>query len=722
MRNIALNRLNIITIAKGKGLLKTEILTFLSELAGLGYRVSNPELLQKADRSVFENYETTIKTLTEKRGGNVVYVPLFMGFPNKVPHGDAYFTKRIIGYAANYLGMVKEGVKLDNNFVVPKWLFDLNEFGADPITQFQTKDIYTKAIKKLKGRKKDSHIEWIDLKLAYENEAEGALEQFLLQNLYAKSSIKEALHTDIIELLTVFGVNNINPALITMKETQAFVLKSLWEKEEAEALKNIARTPTDLLRLFAALTETDISLAEKIKFPKFARRHRRWILEVLEKSANLLEDLNRYRGLWIDLGRYIHPSEYQKRFPKTAAAFDTLRNGKIITYNSLTEKWIKEGSVELLMNHLSKREGVLGRKIHELLRRFPNDTTLILTAFEKAAEKITLKNLLVLETYFKTINELEYRTVVNKKGRMIILPNNARHALTKIQLKAVLAIIQPALRKKIAAKGDWTGKNIWIDPILRDYTVPLQQRKASDGILTVGRGSQIKVDFDKVLRLFIYWKNGTESTDLDLSVIQFDEDFVYQGHVSYTELADDGIVHSGDITDAPIGAAEFIDISLKAVKKEVRYLAMQIYKYSGNNFSEIVSHAGWMMRKSVSNDMKTFDIKTVVNKFDVSGASTAATPLIVDLKNETIIFTDLYVSGASLYNNVEGSVDNASQIGRELARFTKTRPNMYRLAQLHQKARNGQKVKEKELSDITFGLKDCDYNVSDIETILSELI
>ena len=35
---------------------------------------------------------------------------------------------------------------------------------------------------------------------------------------------------------------------------------------------------------------------------------------------------------------------------------------------------------------------------------------------------------------------------------------------------------------------------------------------------------------------------------------------------------------------------------------------------------------------------------------------------------------------------------------------------------------DGQKVKEKELSDITFGLKDCDYNVSDIETILSELI
>ena len=722
MRNIALNRLNIITIAKGEGLLKTEILTFLSELSALGYRITNPELLEKADRSIFKDYHKTIKILTAKRGGNVKYVPLFLGFPNKVPHGDAYFSKRIIGYAVNYLGMVKEGVKLENDLVVPEWLFDLKEFGADPITQFQDKEIYKAALNQLKSQKKDSHTEWIDLTLAYENEAESVLEQFLLKNIYAKSSIKEVLHADIIQLLKHFGTENINPVLMTMKETQAFVLKSLWENDQGEALKNIAQTPTDLLRLFAALTETDISLGEKIKFPKFARRHRRWVLEVLEKSANLLEDLNRYRGLWIELGRYIHPSEYKKRYPKTIAAFDTLRNGKVITYNSLTEKWIKEGAIDLLINHLSQRAGILGRKIHELLRCFPNDHSLILKAFEKAVEKMTLKNLLVLESYFKTINESAFRTIVNKKGRIVVVPNNARNALTKEQLKAVLAIISPALLSKTALKGDWTGRNIWIDPDLRNYTVPLQQRKASDGILTIGRGSQIKVDFDKVLRLFIYWEDGTKTTDLDLSIIQFDEDFVYAGHVSYTELSDEGIVHSGDITSAPIGAAEFIDISLKAVKKEVRYLAMQVYKYDGNNFSEIISHAGWMMRKAVTNDIKTFDIKTVVNKFDINGKGSNATPLIVDLKTETIIFTDLYVSGDHLYNNVEGSVENASQIGRELARFTSTRPNMYRLAKLHQKGRNGQKVKERELSDITFGLKNCDYNVSDIETILSELI
>ena len=69
------------------------------------------------------------------------------------------------------------------------------------------------------------------------------------------------------------------------------MLQAAWEAGSAEAVTSLADTPTDLLRLFAALTETDVSLSDPIKFPKMSRVQRRAVLAVLEGSSSLPEDL-----------------------------------------------------------------------------------------------------------------------------------------------------------------------------------------------------------------------------------------------------------------------------------------------------------------------------------------------------------------------------------------------------------------------------------------------
>lgn len=722
MKTIALNRLNILGIAKGNGWTEKQQLVFLAELAKLGYRITNPDLLKQASSAFLLDYQHLLQTLAKKRGGNVQYVPLFKNFPNDVPEENAYFLKRIVGYIGNLLDLFPDAVVLQNGVKVPKWLFNTAEFGADPITQMQSAELFEAAVKENALKQGDSHVEWLDLTIAFDEDLEKNLQDYLKRLVYSKASIKEELHGDLYRMLDFFGAANLDVDLVVFKETKSLLMKYFWQKGDLETLSKFAQSATDVLRLFAAVTGTDVSLSDKVKFPKMSRKARKAILNILENSSTLSDDIKKYKGLWLEIGRYLHPAEYATQYPETAAVFDALRNGKIETYNSKTEKLLALKELDTLLAHLESKPGVYGRKLHEVVRRFPDQLDKILASFEKNIAKIPLKNLLVLKPYFATINEEANRSVINKKGKMIVLENNAFGALNNSHLEKITALIQKAILRQLSERESWENKKVWIDASLSNYTLPLQQRKASDGIITVGKGSRIKVDFDKVLRLFVYWKEAKSRTDLDLSVIEFDADFQYLGHVSYTRLAGEGIVHSGDIQSAPQGAAEFIDITLSAVGEATKYLAIQVYRFAGDAFADMDCHAGWMLRTNTDASLATFDIKTVANKFDLNGKGAYAIPLMVDIEKQEIISTDMYVNSLDFYNNVEGSLTDITAMCSELAKFTQTRPVLSDLAVAHANARKATIVENKEEAEISFGVKDCTYNATDIELILSELI
>lgn len=721
LHKIAIKRLHLIPYSPGTSSTRQR-LVFLSELAALGYSVTNSDAYTD---SVLLRYHDLIKTLKEMRGGDVEHVPLFQGFPESTPEDDDYLIKRVLVYVGNHVGWFPEGRQLDSGIVIPEWLFDLNEFGADPVTQLQDKSLFQAGVKRQAKCESDDHVEWIHLRLATWDEVEDAARDLLLQNLYAKSSIKEALKDDLEILLGHFGTEMIAPDRLTFKETRTFVMKYFWNRNDLTSLRPLSSTPTDLLRLFASLTDTDVSLSDPIRFPKLKRGQRRFVLEVLEGCSNLEEDLNAYRGLWLEIGRFLHPGEYASRFPRVFAAFDALRNDRITTFNSIIEQAIQAKDVQTLLYHLSQRPGVFARRIHQLLELAGEHGDEVLNRFAKIANQVPLKNLLVLESHLRTIEESERRTVINKRGRICVLDNRPGRLSEEVHQKT-LEVIRDAILDKIASEHpSWSGKRVWIDDALKNYTVPLQQRKASDGILTLGRGSQLPLDVGKVLRLFVYWKEASRTTDLDLSLIKYDDNLNYAGHVSYTNLKSGGIVHSGDLQSAPHGAAEFIDVELSAVRgqKDCRYLASQVYRYCGDAFGNMDCHAGWMIRDKVDSTYKSFDVKTVQNKFDLTGTTGYAIPIIVDLKLNRITFVDLYVGGVGTHNRVEGSYQDISTITREMVRMIDTRPNVHDLAHCHTLARKATLTQERTEADVTFGVDaDCTYNVMDVQTILSELL
>jgi len=720
---IGLNRLRVISNGTGISGDVTEKLklTFLAELASLGYNVSNPESFTD---SVLTNFDDIMETLIEMKGGDVNYVPLFNGFPDNVPDNDEMFSKRVLGLVGNKIGLFTEG-RVVNDLIIPEWLFDLDDFGAEPLLGRQTSELFKKGVETQKSRESDTHSEWVTLEFASENEVDEKVQKFLLNNLYSKSSIKETLKDDMETLINHYGVSNVDPSKVVFKETQSYVMNKLWTNRDYVTLKKFINTPTDILRMFASLTDTDISLSTKIKFPKMNRPQRRFILESLDGFSNLSENLDSYKGLWLALGRYLHPGEYRSKYANTFESFDLLRNGKVVTFNSKVESAIEKRELNVLLDLLTQRPGIFGRKLHETLVNFSDNSGIILTRFKEVSTQIELKNLLVMESYFKTINDSEFRTVINKKGKVIVLPNNKLNKLNQSVITNLLEVIQLSIKSKLS-NNDLVDVKVWIDEELSNYTVPLQQRKMSDGLISIGRGSKIKFDEGKTLRLFTYWKQSERTTDLDLSLIQFDENMEFKGEVSYTNLSEMGIIHSGDITSAPHGAAEFIDIDLTKVKDDVRYVGIQIYRYAGEYFADLEkSYAGWMFRDEMgsNSNRKSFDIKTVKNKFNVTGVGNYAVPMIVDLKSREIIFIDMYMKGSDNgRNSNQTSITDVSTITKQLVKMIDNRPNMYDLITYNVGGSKATMVEKREDAEITYGLDGCDFNVTDVEVILSELL
>ncbi|HAP61685.1 MAG TPA: hypothetical protein DCR93_20015 [Cytophagales bacterium] len=733
----------MVAMTPGQGISYQHRIAWLAELAQMGYRVTNPELISQADPSFFQNYRTWMQELASLKGGHVKYVPLFSRFPEGVPDQFTHFKKRLIGYLANFWHVTADGRPQPG--WVPDWLFNAQDFGADPITQLQHDELYEQALKAQASRQRDTHIEWTYLTLALAPDWSAALQKWMQSLLYAKAPIKAAWHADLTTLLDFYGVADLEANRLVHKENKAWVMRYAWQKGQYEQVLHLGSNATDVLRMFAALKGSDVSLSEPIRFPKLTRAQRRCVMQMLDQAPELAEDLMRYRALWRTVARYLHPGEFASKYPHVANTFRALHQGKLQTLNSKIENLLAEadlfairkdptwGPLNLnardhrsvaaeLVPLLQAHPGVFARRLHEVLRKFEHQTDAILRAFEEVCMHVPFKNLLMLQTYFRTINEAEHRAVVNKHGKLLVMPNQSFAMLSDAQLQTVDAVLSLALSKHLARRNSWAGKKVWIDPMLGTYLVPLQQRKASEGLLTVGRGSKVAVPLGKVLRLFVYWKEQTLTTDLDLSVIQYDAKWNYLGHVSYTHLQDQGIVHSGDITSAPFGAAEFIDITLNQLPKEVHYLGVQVYRYAGEAFSEVDCHAGWMVRDKVDSRYASFDIKTVVNKVDLNGDGAYAIPLVVDIKHQQVVMTDLFVSGFPAYNRVENAYKSVAVLCQEVNHFVQTRPNMLELAYLHAGVRGAELVTERDQAEISFGTKDCTYNASDVGKILSELI
>ena len=508
-------------------------------------------------------------------------------------------------------------------------------------------------------------------------------------------------------------IERLLPDSIPHKENMAFVMALLIRHTNAgsQLIERYCRTATDLLRVAAALSYGDVSLAKPARFGAFSRRQRRMMLDILDRQPNIIEDMLRWKDRWIRLGERLHPGEFRYRYRRAAVAFDIIRNDlPYTTFNSLVEGALAAGEAGEALGLLATRPGELARRLDHLLRLGTHHREAILDAFEAAAPHVATPLLLQLREYFRRrgatagLEEKPLRVFFPKGNlaRTFAIENTLPVLPVEICQRST-AICESALLERFRLLPP-LGR-CYLDEQLADYIVPFSQRSASKSLRTLVRGSRLPLpDGCRVLRFFIWWKNGIGRTDIDLSATMFDEQFGYRDIISYYNLQSYDGCHSGDIVDAPEGASEFIDITLEtALEAGVRYIVMTLNSFTSQSYCDLPEcFAGWMSRGQPDSG-EIYDPRTVQDRVDIAADARIAVPLIIDIVRREVIWCDISLHtmppwANTVHNSMKGiimTLKGMSDLGK---------PNLYDLFALHIAAR-GEAATSPETADTIFSVK-----------------
>jgi stress response protein SCP2 len=524
--------------------------------------------------------------------------------------------------------------------------------------------------------------------------------------LQAKSSLSSLDKFHISWFVANYGneIERLIPETIPQKETIAYVGSQLLLLTTiADAfLDQHIRTATDVLRLAVAMSSGDISLAEKTKFMKFNKPRRKTLLRLLERSTCSLDDMLKYKERWKRLGEKLHPFEYKTKFPRSYEAFDVLRNDKpYVTFYGEVDAAIKSANISLAVETLAKRPGELARRLDHLLRLAPDEPR-ILTEFDLTADRVATPVLLQLYTHFQHRDQPKEMRVFLPKGEAAKAYGRGNNLapLPQHLCKSVQQTCRQHLMdrfKKLPPLG-----RTFISDELRNYTVPFAMRSASKALRSLSRGSRLSLPEGNTIRFFLWWRDGKGRADIDLSALGLDNEYSLACEITYYNLKELGGYHSGDITSAPEGASEFIDVDVaKFVEAGIRYVVVSVNSFTMQPFCNLPECFTGIMIRQFPNSGEVYEPRTVQMKIDLTSATRACIPMVIDLERRELIWTDLGLTREPFINNARNTLSTITVLTRAMTSLVKT--SLYDLFTLHTEAR-GERVFEKQNADTIFAI------------------
>ncbi len=297
--------------------------------------------------------------------------------------------------------------------------------------------------------------------------------------------------------------------------------------------------------------------------------------------------------------------------------------------------------------------GRLFRSLDRLLRacRTQDERDAVVAAAEQVAPQVAGRVLLSVREHFhnRTEETAERRAFVNRLGRAWVTADT-RPPVPSPERKRLIEILDAETRRRLPEPG-----HLLIDPDILDVALPLSGKAMAAGLGVLPRGSLSPVD-GELLRFFVHWKQSGRSTDFDLSALMLDASYETVCWLSYTALTQVEGEHSGDITDAPDGASEFINLRLDAVRGAS--IVPQVNIFSGEGFEEAEeSFFGFMLRDGEQQG-RPFEARTVRMKSELRGPGRVALPLAF-LRGPDggwrAKWLHLYLKGNPDSNQVEGN-------------------------------------------------------------------
>ncbi len=558
----------------------------------------------------------------------------------------------------------------------------------------------------------------------------GDVKAYFFRILASKNSIPASL-VEFVEMGIEEGWAAEYKGEIPFKETLCRVATAL--VKQGQSINGVVATTTDVLRVMAALSESDIELKTKVRFKSLNRKARRALVSALEEVINI-SDVKAYASLWKRAFHSLHVGEFGGKVAEIAARFRNEKN--VVTSETVVAEAIKSGDVKVAVNKLVNKPSVFARSLDKLLRDSdPQTSAWVIKEFAKVVEKVDSKVLLQVLGHFKgrSLNEAGERVVftAGSKGKALLAPS--LKALDKSVVEHIVSVIKAELKNKFAEKALLKGKKVFISPEVYSVLIPSQLASITENKKTVARGSRVPLDLipedaeKNVLRMFIHWIGQ----DQDLSAFFINEDMTEFSQVAYYNLRNSYACHSGDVTYAPAphGGSEFLDVRMdEALADGMRYIAMDVRVYNGPTFLKHErSFAGFMLR----NDLKSgeiFEPTTVRGKFDITLDGSTVMPCFFDMKTREMIWLDSVLPGCGEYsysrqaNNLNNNIASSTDMLRAYLKMKDTKVTMKELVCLHIDAVGATQVFDKEEADYVVGLGEGDLDVYDFVEINADWI
>ena len=712
INSIALRHLNGIHIAKNttnnvnETLSIEELATLIKKFEGYGY-IFSKELaiaISKEERNtIIDKLKSVIKVIEDFKSDKN-YTVFYKNFPDEVINMNEIdlYINQILHYWIGYLPSNNENIIKED--VEPSKLVKARELNL----------IDDEMIEKL----------FVDL-------------------LSSNVTLSEQYLDDVCVLTNNKSIKELEKYMecIQMKETLTTVSSYILKKEGV--LIGNFKTATDILRLIAKISADELN-NKHIHFAYFSRTELSQLMTKLENLQNPMPDIKRYSKPWHTFFKLYAKKINFNKYPKVRKAVDMLFGD--ISY--MTER----GKINEQINRLpAMSEEELDNFVKEYTVFYGDYIRGILSLLNKAKENQYEKLLLGLENcvtkvntrilfqlYDRVINLQEKdKTVprlVNSKGKWRKLRESI--SLSDELLNRVLQIVEDGIKTQLKEKEN-LGK-VYIDKSYKDIMLTTSEKDSNVSLRPMTRGSRIAFNPNaEVLRFFVAWKNLDEKTlkeltpmysrvDVDLSALSFDKDFKFKRVVAYYNQKEMGFAFSGDITDAPEGALEYIDIlDLEKLKKKGdRYILMQIRSYNGYTFEEINSvYAGVMeLTSNEAKEKKNMYSTAITQGFQIMSPQITTNTILVDLVKFEYVWLDMNMANYKV-DTFQNSLtyEEIPYLNDLLKYFMKKQyVTMYDLLKLNADVR-GMLVENKKEADIIFEKVDNKNNLA-LADILSNYL
>lgn len=434
------------------------------------------------------------------------------------------------------------------------------------------------------------------------------------------------------------------------------VPKFVFTKEGVEILKivkKVINNPNRLLRFLAVLKGNEPDPKEAILL-KYNNAFRTLIMEILDSfphSPEVCEQMIKHTPIFKKLFKNIHAGEF-KKFTNAQKLIVATRKKKSAfpeQSNSSTLERLFSKKDEKIIDFFKTQPGLFFRNVVRLCNTFEDKSKEICQLAEGIIPKMKPEQLLELDHLLNIPSQPDHTTFITKRGTMKFIEKKAPPKVNKTQ-EMIRDLVKNVLYKlPKVPKVTCT----LLDQNLQDFIInkgPPQDPILSLNKVPSSRGTRVDLSEINKLKnveffLFTYWKNGSTRVDLDLSFFglddQFNWDSQYLCDFTCTNGFNRSVQHSGDITDAPRGASEYIKFNLDEVEKKnpkMKYLVMACLSFNSIAFEDMgEAFAGIAYKTPELKGDGPYE-SIVLDGCRLKGKTVMNLGACIDIKNKELIF------------------------------------------------------------------------------------